>query len=184
MDFDHSTGPVGKFIAVTPDAMERELRAAHPLLMNTRFTEGPNWTDKSGEPLPGQKQANISFTVPDPDDSILSAITHHPLLMFTFSCQATKWTEKVNLTQCTCCWKYGDKVHPDCPIRCCQCGGQHSEETHNCDCKCCEKSDINQEDRKEGKTVCAHTIRCPNCTEEHMADDDGCCMRGYAACEE
>ena len=51
--------------------------------------------------------------------------------------------------------------------------------------KLCEKADdINHNDRLKGLTTCKHTLRCPNCMEEHKADDTSCRMRNHAVCEE
>jgi len=43
---------------------------------------------------------------------------------------------------------------------------------------------MNQDDHSKGLTTCNHTIACPNCREEHFADDSSCKMRNHAACEE
>ena len=181
VDEDTGASP-GKFVQVTSADIEAELRKAHPLLEQATFLEGPDWTNRDG--VPTGPKGNISFCIPDPDEAHLKALTRNPLLLFHTPCMCTKWIEKVKLTQCSRCWKFGDKVHPNCPIRCRRCGGTHDETEHNKSCKKCEKSDINQEDRKKGLTVCDHPIACPNCNDPHYADDSACRMRNYAACEE
>jgi hypothetical protein len=182
---DEDTGaPHGSFVDVNMSDVEAELRASHPLLTEATFVEGPSWTAKSGFPPAGAETANVSFTIPDPDDSKVKALVARPLIIFHTPCRCSQWTEKINLTQCTRCWKYGDKVHPECPIRCRRCGGNHEETDHNKSCKKCEKEDINHEDRKRGLTVCDHPVSCPNCGEPHHANDSSCRMRNHAACEE
>ena len=42
--------PTGEFIPITKEDMESSLHAAHPILENTIFLEGPDWTDRSGRP--------------------------------------------------------------------------------------------------------------------------------------
>jgi hypothetical protein len=178
-----ATLPHGRFEDVTLEDLETELRKAHPLLETALFMEGPSWTCRDGKPPPGATTTNVSFAVPDPDESRLKALTKRPILLFHLPVFCTAWTEKVNLTQCPRCWKYGDKVHPDCPARCRVCGGGHSEELHNSSCKKCTSSNLNQEDVVAGKTICSHAPLCPNCSEPHHADDNACRMRNHAACE-
>ena len=182
---DEDTGaPHGRFVLVTKEEIETELQHAHPLLTDATFVEGPDWTDRSGKPPLGAEHANVSFTIPDPDDDKVKALVARPMILFHIPCRCTQWTEKINLIQCTRCWKFGDKVHPECPIRCRRCGGNHDETKHNMECKKCEKSEIDHEERKKGNTTCAHPLSCPNCTEDHCADDSSCRMRNHAACEE
>jgi len=88
------------------------------------------------------------------------------------------------MVQCTRCWKYGDKVHPSCQIRCRQCGRQHKEAEHSKECTKYAKADINHKDQKKGLTVCSHPISCANCRDNYHADDRVCCMRDHAVCEE
>jgi len=179
-DWDLTTND---FQVVSREQMEIAVRASHPLLTNTTFMEGPDWTAQNG-PSPSAEFTNISFAVPDPDESRLSAITKSPLVMFGTFCNASRWTEKIALVRCPRCWKYGATAHSDCPIRCRRCGGNHPEESHHVDCTKCVKSDINQEDRSQGLTTCSHPASCPNCGEEHFADDTSCKMRNFAACKE
>ena len=164
---DEDTGaPHGNFVKVTKQDIETELRASHPLLSEATFVEGPDWTSRTGQPDPDSPTANVSFTIPDPDESRVKALTSRPLIIFHTPCRLSQWTEKINLIQCTCCWKFGDKVHPNCQVRCRRCGGHHSQVDHHRECKLCEKADgINHEDRKNGHTTCGHPKRCPNCTE-------------------
>ena len=180
---DDEDGPQGFMEDVTKDDMEEAIRDAHPLLRDVVFMDGPSWTARDGKPPAGATTANVSFTIPDPNESAIKTLTRQPLLIFGIPCYFTSWEEKVNIVQCTRCWKYGDKVHPDCPIRCQRCGGSHPVEDHDIECKKCANSDLNQEDRKAGRTTCEHPPVCPNCTEAHLAGDDLCRMRDHAACE-
>ena len=180
---DEDTGMIpGHFAKITPEELEHEVRKSHPILENIVFLEGPTWTNRDG--IPDQEHGNVSFCVPDPEENYLRTLTRNPLILFHTPCFLTKWVEKIRLVQCDRCWKFGDKTHPNCPVRCRRCGGNHEEKEHNVACKKCEKSDINQEDRKNGRTTCSHPITCPNCNGEHYANDSLCKMRNFAACEE
>jgi len=160
----------GSFVKTTQDEMTQAIRQSHPLLTNAIFMEGPDWTCRGGPPEEAT-QANVSFTVPDPDESMFRQLTRNPLIFFSIPCHLTQWTEKVALVRCDWCWKYGDKSHPDCPIRCGLCGGGHSKETHTRDCKRCIASNIDHEERKKGNTTCPHPPSCPNCMGSHHAAD-------------
>jgi len=179
-DWDTSSS---EFVDVDAKSMEAALRTSHPILTDATFMEGPDWTARDG-PKVGSTNTNISFAILDHDESRLKAITKSPLVMFGSYCQATLWTEKINLIRCPRCWKYGSVAHPDCPIRCKRCRGNHPESSHNKECLKCVKSDINQEDRAMGLTTCTHPTFCPNCREDHLADNTNCRMRNFAACEE
>ena len=180
---DEDTGMLpGKYVPVTDAELEAEIRKSSTVLENTMFIEGPTWTNHDG--IPTKPRGNVSFCIPDPDEAYLQTLICKPILLFHAPCFCTKWIEKINLIQCTRCWKFGNKVHPDCPIRCRRCGGGHEERDHHVACKKCEKSDINQEDRKRGLTICDHPTTCPNCNGNHHADDSSCKMRNHTACEE
>jgi len=172
----------GSFVRVTKDEIATAIRQSHTLLTEAIFMEEPDWTTRDG-PNVDDKTANVSFTVPDPDESLFKAIVRNPLIYFGVPCHLTRWTEKINLVRCSRCWKYGDKQHPDCPVRCGKCGGGHHEDTHNVDCKKCVASDIDHEERKKGNTVCTHPLSCPNCSRPHHAEDTDCPMRDFARCE-
>ena len=180
---DEDTGMIpGDFAQITLEDLEEEIRKSHPILKETVFLEGPAWTKRGDTPT--KPRGNVSFTIPDPDEAHLRILTRNPLLLFHTPCFLTRWIEKIKLDQCIRCWKYG-KTHPDCPVRCHHCGGGHDENDHNVACKKCKKSaDLDQEDRKKGLTICTHPIACPNCNENHHADDASCKMRNHAACEE
>jgi len=183
---DEDTGaPHGSFVPVTKEDIEAELRNAHPLLADTIFMEGPDWTRRPGStPDNNEATANVSFAIPDHEEKRVTELTKRPITLFYTQCRMNRWTEKINLIQCTRCWKFGDKVHPACPIRCCQCGGQHDEGDHHKECGKCAKENIDQEARKNGETVCPHPICCPNCSGNHHADNKACRMRDHAVCEE
>ena len=101
---------------VTKEDIEEELHATHPLLTNATFVEGPDWTSHTGEPDLQAQKANVSFTISDPDESKVKALTSHPLIILHTPCHMFQWTEKINLIQCTRCWKFGDKTHPNCQV--------------------------------------------------------------------
>ena len=172
----------GSFVRVTRDEIATAICHSHLILADAIFMEEPDWTSRDG-PSPEDKTANVSFTVPDPDESLFRILVQNPLIYFGIPCHLTRWTEKINLVRCNRCWKYGDKQHPDCPIRCGKCGGGHHEDTHNVDCKKCITSDIDHEERKKGNTVCTHPLSCPNCSRPHHAKDTDCPMRDFARCE-
>jgi len=184
-DGDNTDSFSGELQPVTDAELTEALRDAHPILKDAIFTEGPNWTSRDpfiGNPPPYGK-ANVSFTLPDPDESRVKELSRQPLILFDTPCWTDQWTEKINLIQCPRCWKYGDKVHPSCPIRCAFCGGPHADNVHHMECKKCVVSDINQTDRIAGKTKCPHPHVCPNCKGDHAADSTECKMRNHAVCE-
>jgi len=74
-------------IDVTREVIESETRQAHPLLTDAMFTESPNWTAKEG-PSPGSTHANISFAIPDHNESRLREVTSRPLAYFGSYCPA------------------------------------------------------------------------------------------------
>ena len=147
--------------------------------------EGPDWTRRPGSTQDdNEATANVSFAIPDHEEKRISELTKRPITLFYTQCRMNRWTEKINMVQCTRCWKYGDKVHPACQIRCRQCGGHHTEEDHSKECVKCSKDDIDHEARKNGQTTCTHPISCANCGDNHHADDRVCRMRNHAVCEE
>jgi len=169
----------GEFVPVTQTDLEAVLCASHPILQEATFMEGPNWTALNANMDPSRDRANVSFTLPDPDESRFCSLSRSPLFLFNVPCYAVRWTEKIHLIQCERCWKFGDKIHPACPIRCRQCGGPHSETDHDKECKLCKASDIDQVEREAGNTVCPHKIKCANCMEEHHANSPECKMRNH-----
>jgi len=182
---DNTNSISGDLQPVTDAELTDALRDAHPILKDAVFTEGPNWTNRdpfSNNPPPNGR-ANVSFTLPDPDESRIKELSRQPLILFDTACWSNQWTEKINLIQCPRCWKYGDKIHPSCPIRCAFCGGPHGDNVHHMECRKCVNSDINQADRIAGKTKCPHPHVCPNCKGEHAADSTECKMRNHAVCE-
>ena len=109
--------PHRNFIPVTKGDLEAELHAAHPLLTDTVFMEGPDWTRQPSSTQDNNKAtANVSFTIPDHEEKRISELTKRPITLFYTQCRMNRWTEKINMVQCTRCWKYGDKVHPTCQI--------------------------------------------------------------------
>ena len=176
------TDAYGSFVKVSRDEIATAICQSHPILIDAIFMEEPNWTSRDG-PNAEDKSANISFTVPDPDESLFRTLVRNPLIYFGVPCHLTRWTEKINLVRCNRCWKYGDKQHPDCPVRCGKCGGGHHEDTHNVDCKKCVALDIDHEERKKGNMVCTHPLSCPNCSRPHHTEDTDCPMRDFARCE-
>ena len=64
---DEDTGaPHGNFVPVTKGDLEAELHTAHPLLADTVFMEGPDWTRRPSSTQDDKEAtANVSFTIPD-----------------------------------------------------------------------------------------------------------------------
>ena len=184
-DGGHLSGDalLGEFVPITQTDLEAAIRGSHPILQDAIFTKGPNWTALNPTADPDRERANVTFTLPDPDESRFRSLSHSPLFLFNVPCFVTRWTEKIHLIQCNHCWKFGDKVHPNCPIRCHQCGGPHTEAEHDKECNRCKASDIDQVERENGNTVCSHDISCANCQEKHHADSPDCKMRNHAVCE-
>ena len=171
----------GEFVPIQRGELEAVVRASHPLLTDAIFTEDPDWTSKQVDYT--RDSASVSFSLPDEDESLIKNLTRRPLFYFNRACHLTAWVEKIKLTQCPRCWRFGDVVHPNCPFRCQRCGGPHELKDHDVECKECIKSDINQEDRKAGKTICPHTPSCPACMKDHYAGSKECRMRDHAVCE-
>jgi len=96
------------FAKVTRDEIATAIHQSHPILTDAIFMEEPDWTSRDG-PSNEDKTANVSFTVPDPDESLFKTLVRNPLIYFGVPCHLTRWTEKINLIQCNHCWKYGDK---------------------------------------------------------------------------
>lgn len=143
-----------KFVPVTKGDLEAELRSAHPLLTDTTFMEGPDWTRRPGSmPDDEEATANVSFVIPDHREQRISELTKQPITLFFTQCRMTKWVEKINMVQYMRCWKFRDKVHPACQIRCRQCGGNHEETDNSKECMKCSKADIDHEDQKKGLTI-------------------------------
>jgi len=69
-----------EFVDVDAKSMEAALRESHPILTDATFMEGPDWTARDG-PKVGSTNANISFAIPDHDESHLKAITKSPLVV-------------------------------------------------------------------------------------------------------
>ena len=171
----------GEFVPIKRKELEAVVHASHPLLTDAIFTEDPDWTSEQVDYT--RDSASVSFSLPDEDETLIKSLTRRPLFYFNRACHLTAWTEKIKLTQCPRCWKFGDIVHPNCPFRCQRCGGPHELKDHDVECKDCVKSDINQEDRKAGKTTCPHAPSCPACMKDHYAGSKECRMRDHAVCE-
>jgi len=97
---DEDTGaPLGMFAPVTKDDLETELRASHPLLADTTFMEGPDWTRVPGNTPDNDETAtaNVSFAIPDHGEQRLSELTKRPITLFYTQCRMSRWVEKINL---------------------------------------------------------------------------------------
>ena len=81
---DEDTGaPHGNFVPVTKGDLEAELRAAHPLLTDTVFMEGPDWTRRPGSTQDdNEATANVSFAIPDHEEKRISELTKRPITLF------------------------------------------------------------------------------------------------------
>lgn len=180
MEVVDGTSP-GEFVPIQCEELEAVIRASHPILTDATFTEDPDWTLEQVDY--SRESTSVSFALPDEDKSHIKDLTHHPLFYFNRTCHLTQWTKKIKLIQCPQCWKFSDIIHPNCPFRCQHCSSPHKLKDHDIECKTCVKSDINQEDRKAGKTVCPHPPSCPACMKDHYTGSKECRMRDHAVCE-
>ena len=153
------------------------VKNSHPLLENAYFTELP---DRTVENVPFDASvANLVFSIEDPDSSIADTLTRSEIILFATRIRPQGWKEKINLTQCSRCFKLGES-HPACSIRCIKCGSSsHSVEAHNRNCPHCIGTGVPVEDLSSPDWICAHH-RCLNCGGNHQADDPSCHGRNEA----
>ena len=90
-DSNMTGGIPGFFAPVTNEVMVQAVRDSHPLLTDAVFTEGPSWTSLDAL---SRDRANVSFTIPDADDSRVKALTKRPLYFLNTACRLSQWTER------------------------------------------------------------------------------------------
>ena len=153
------------------------IRGSHPLLENAFFTKLPDWTV---EHVPYDATvANLVLSIEDPDSSIAETLTRSEIILFATRIRPQGWKEKINLTQCSHCFKLGES-HPACLIHCIKCGSSsHSVEAHNRNCPHCIGTGILVEDLSSPDRICAH-LCCLNCGGNHQADNPSCHGRNEA----
>lgn len=98
------------------DDLLQAVRDSHEVLENATFFHKPDWT--VAELQPDAIQANVSFTVEDPNGGIAQALNKAWVVMFSSQVLPQAWKEKIGLRQCTRCWKLDSPQHPACAERC------------------------------------------------------------------
>ena len=138
------------------------VRDSHPLLKEAFFTELLDWTV---EHVPYDASiANLVFAIEDPDSSIADTLTKSEVILYASRVHPQGWKEKINLTQCLCCFKLGE-YHPACSIRCIKCSSSsHSVKAHNRNCPHCIGTGVPVKDLSSPDWTCTHN-RCLNCGE-------------------
>ena len=151
--------------------LEAELRKSHPLLKDVKFCVPPAWATRNISPTTSTATALI--IIEDPDSLIMSALTSSSLIMFATRISPKAWKEKINLIQCTRCWRFG-KEHPACTPICKLCGSKgHTTDMHNESCKKCKDTGVALNDLRNPEWTCIHII-CANCGRNHLPDNTDC----------
>ena len=151
--------------------LEAELRKSHPLLKDVKFCVPPTWATRD---IPATAtSATASIIIEDPDSSIISALTSSSIIMFATRISPRAWKEKINLIQCTRCWRFG-KEHPSCTLVCKICGNKsHTTDMHNESCKKCKDTGVALDELRNPDWTCLHVI-CANCGRNHLPDNTDC----------
>ncbi|KAG8794963.1 hypothetical protein FRC12_019534 [Ceratobasidium sp. 428] len=132
-----------------------------------RFGQQPRWLkrpDTINKPL-----SSVVLSFEDPDGSIIREVLRKPVFMFSTLVRTKRWEDKPLLQGCSRCLALDHKA-PTCKrkVRCDQCAGDHSTESHRIACKACRR------DNTAAGAPCPHPLRCANCKGSHCASNTSC----------
>ena len=165
----------------TGEQILAELKQNCPLLTHATFPRLPTWTKTTIEnPLPNGK-GGLHVTVEDGDGSLSAALCNTVIHMWSSAVYPKQWKERINLIQCERCWTLGAK-HDKCDEICRVCAStKHTETNHNISCAKCHESH-GAETVSKPDFKCPH-LRCKNCSQPHLANDESCRARGQKQTE-
>ena len=147
-----------------------EEMSKNPLFERLKFVSQPHWLT---EDLESKTFGNVAFVFEDPDGSYTDDLISHYFYLFGKQCLARVWRDKIDITQCDVCWRWGVK-HTSCRARCRLCGANdHQEGTHFKFCRECVS-----ESATEGSN-CAHPV-CAGCKQAHPANYEECDAKAAA----
>lgn len=131
------------------------VQESHKVLSNTTFFHVLDWT--VAKLHPDTVQASVSFVVEDPDGTIAQTLNKAWVMMFSSQVLPQAWKEKINLHQCTQCWRLDSPQHPSCARKCCKCrSGSHLEDQHNLACDSCKNTGRLLTELQQLTWICTH----------------------------
>ena len=141
----------------------------HLLFSRLDHIAPPKWVTADIE---NKSTGTLMIQFKDADGSYATdLINRAPYYIFGNRVSAFTPTDRVSLTQCSRCLKFG-KEHVNCKVVCSTCGSlEHTSESHGDHCRPCVET---------GKSEpCSH-FQCANCRGSHLATDESCPHRATA----
>ena len=162
---------------ITDDALWSEIKK-DLLFGRVNFISEPVWANKKiYNSIVHTGKAAVFCSFRDPEWTYLKDILSRPHFFFGERVSVVEAIDRINLPQCTRCWKFG-KVHKSCQEVCRICGSDdHVEEDHVDSCRLWVQAG------QKTLSECFH-YRCANCEGPHTADMASCLHHRKAMAEE